>query len=112
MASALRKIAPTPEERKAAMAILSAAEKGGGKQAVALAKKCANVGMKHFVNTLNDVSQEDKEIALTSRGDEREQFNVLYLVRQAREKNAKNKVVSYTATQNRKREKSSSGARR
>jgi hypothetical protein len=91
MASVLKSYAknPTADEVKAARAILSAADKGGSKKDQQVAAKKIGTAMTAFIKSLKDVSEEDKQLTLSSRGPERESFNLLYLIRQARQSNTK-----------------------
>ena len=100
MAATLRTLAlnPTADEVKNARKILSAADKGSTQNAKNQANKRVGTGLAMFVKSLKDVSQEDKDLVLMSRGPEREAFNLLYLIRQARAGRCKNETKAYTGT--------------
>ena len=77
MASMLKSIKPTDEEMKAARAILNA---GGKKEDKAKQARKTGVNLKYFAEKQTDATEEDKKLVRESRGSEREQLNLLYLV--------------------------------
>ena len=92
MAAKLRALAPTPEEVAAATKILEA---NGDKKAREKVTRYTTTNLMSWCSRLKDASEEDKLVVKNSRGSERANLAVLYLVHQSRQKQSKSVSESY-----------------